>query len=209
MLTLLPIILFVLSSSIDNFTVSVAYGCKNIKIGFLSNLLIATISALGTFLSMIFGKAILNFITLNTASIIGSCALFVIGLYFLFDYIKNIKKENKNEFNCTNKETENTSASEILKYPEIVDKDKSGTIEIGESLMLALALALNNLALGIAASISGLNIEITVLLTFIFSLILIPLGITLSKKILGRYIGEKGSLISSIIIIIVSFINLL
>lgn len=209
MASLIPIILFVLSASIDNFTVSVAYGCKNIKIGFLSNFVIALISALGTFLSMFFGKALLNMFTIDTANIIGAGALFIIGIYFLFDYMKEIKK-------CPNKKpcseimkNENASASNILKCPEIADVDKSGTIELKESLMLALALALNNLALGIAASISGLNIEITVLLTFIFSLILIPLGITLSKKILGRYIGEKGSLISSIIIIIVSFINLL
>lgn len=205
MLSLFPIILFVLSASIDNFTISVAYGCKNIKIGFFSNLVIAIISALGTFIAMFFGKALLNILTINIANIIGSLALLLIGIYFFIDYLKTKKKPPCHEIS----KKENKTASDILKYPELADVDKSGSIDIKESVMLAIALSLNNLALGIAASASGLNLELTVLFTFIFSLVLIPLGSILSKKILGRFIGEKGSLISSLIIIFISILNLL
>lgn len=209
MASLIPIILFVLSASIDNFTVSVAYGCKNIKIGFLSNLVIALISALGTFLSMFFGKALLNMFTIDTANIIGAGALFIIGIYFLFDYIKETRKCPSKKPCSEIMKNENASASNILKCPEIADVDKSGTIELKESIMLAIALSLNNLALGIAASIAGLNLEITVILTFIFSLILIPLGIILSQKFFGKFLGKKGSLISALIIIALSIINLI
>lgn len=205
MLSLFPIILFVLSASIDNFTISVAYGCKNIKIGFFSNLVIAIISALGTFIAMFFGKALLNILTINIANIIGSLALLLIGIYFFIDYLKTKKKPPCHEIS----KKENKTASDILKYPELADVDKSGSIDIKESVILAIALSLNNLALGIAASASGLNLELTVLFTFIFSLVLIPLGSILSKKILGRFIGEKGSLISSLIIIFISILNLL
>ncbi|WP_055071372.1 sporulation membrane protein YtaF [Clostridium massiliamazoniense] len=205
MLSLFPIILFVLSASIDNFTISVAYGCKNIKIGFFSNLVIAIISALGTFIAMFFGKALLNILTINIANIIGSLALLLIGIYFFIDYLKTKKKPSCHEIS----KKENKTASDILKYPELADVDKSGSIDIKESVILAIALSLNNLALGIAASASGLNLELTVLFTFIFSLVLIPLGSILSKKILGRFIGEKGSLISSLIIIFISILNLL
>lgn len=205
MLSLFPIILFVLSASIDNFTISVAYGCKNIKIGFFSNLVIAIISALGTFIAMFFGKALLNILTVNIANIIGSLALLLIGIYFFIDYLKNKKRPPCHEIS----KKENKTASDILRCPELADVDKSGSIDIKESVMLAIALSLNNLALGIAASASGLNLELTVLFTFIFSLVLIPLGSILSKKILGRFIGEKGSLISSLIIIFISILNLL
>ena len=204
MLSLFPIILFVLSASIDNFTIAVAYGCKNIKIGFFSNLVIATISALGTLIAMLFGKTLLNILTVNIANIIGSTALFFIGIYFFIDYLKSKKRP---PYEISKKE--NKSASAILRCPELADVDKSGSIDIKESVMLAIALSLNNLALGIAASASGLHLELTVLFTFIFSLVLIPLGFILSKKILGRFIEKKGSLISAFIIIFISILNLL
>lgn len=205
MLSLFPIILFVLSASIDNFTIAVAYGCKNIKIGFFSNLVIATISALGTLIAMLFGKTLLNILTVNIANIIGSTALFFIGIYFFIDYLKSKKRPPYHEIS----KKENKSASAILRCPELADVDKSGSIDIKESVMLAIALSLNNLALGIAASASGLHLELTVLFTFIFSLVLIPLGFILSKKILGRFIEKKGSLISAFIIIFISILNLL
>ncbi|MGL5616175.1 MAG: sporulation membrane protein YtaF [Sarcina sp.] len=206
MITLIPIILFVLSASIDNFTVAVAYGCKNIKIGFLSNLVIAIISAFGTFLAMVFGKTFLNIMSIKTANIIGSLALVLIAIYFIYDYFKSLKRTNP----CLKTHSkESASATDILKCPEMADIDKSGNIDLHESLMLAVALSLNNLALGIAASIAGLNLEFTVLLTFIFSLILIPLGFLLSKKIFSKFIGEKGSLISALIILAVAIFNLI
>ncbi|ORX22526.1 sporulation membrane protein YtaF, partial [Thermoanaerobacterium sp. PSU-2] len=48
-------LLFSISANIDNFTVAIAYGIKKIRIGILSNLLIALVSGIGTFLSMFIG----------------------------------------------------------------------------------------------------------------------------------------------------------
>ena len=202
-MNLIPTILLVLSSSIDSFIVSVAYGTKNIRIGFFSNLLIGVVCALGTYLSMLFGSILINIFSINTTSFLGALILFLLSLYFIYDYRKN--KNEKNNLNIYN--TDDNNPTDILKYPEIADKDKSGSIEIKESFMLALALTLNNFALGTAASISGFNIYLTTILAFIFSFILIPLGSYLSKKVLSKIIGDKGSLISGLIILILSLIQ--
>ena len=202
-MTLIPIILFVLSTSLDTFVVSLAYGVKNIKIGFLSNLVIAFISSVGTFLSMFLGNILINIISLKLANLIGALVLFILGVYFILDYRKNTNAQRP-EYLCSNS---NNCPRAILKFPEIADADHSGSIDLKESVILSLALTINNLALGLAASITGLDIFLTSIITFIFSIILVPLGIFISKKFLNKFIIEKGSLISGVIILFLALIE--
>ncbi|MGL4452639.1 MAG: sporulation membrane protein YtaF [Sarcina sp.] len=204
-MTLIPIILFVLSASLDTFVVSLAYGIKNIRIGFLSNLVIAFISALGTFLSMLFGSMLINIIPIKSANLLGALVLLILGVYFILDY-KKTKNAHASECLCSDG---SCSPRAILKSPEIADADKSGSIDLKESVALSLALTLNNFALGLAASITGLDISLTCIITFIFSIILIPLGIYVSKRFLNKFIIEKGSLISGIIILFLALIEAL
>lgn len=203
-MNILAILLFVFSSSFDIFTVSIAYGLKNIKINLSSNLVIAIISSLGTFLSMQLGTALTNILPEKSAAIIGSIILFMLGLYFILDYYKQIKVKNVTS-NCE----DSKSPICILDKPEIADIDKSGTIEFKESFMLSIALALNNVGLGIGASVAGLNIVLTTLITFIFSIVIIPLGLYCSKKLLNNKLGEKGSLISGILLTILAILTIL
>ncbi|WP_297517758.1 sporulation membrane protein YtaF [uncultured Clostridium sp.] len=204
-MTLIPILLFVLSASLDTFMVSLAYGTKNIRIGFLSNLVIAFVSALGTFLSMIFGAMLINILSIKSANLLGAFVLLILGVYFILDYRKT-KHAHAPECLCS---TGNSCSKAILKFPEIADTDKSGSIELRESVTLALALAINNFALGLAASITGLDVYLTTIFTFIFSIILIPLGIYVSKRFLNKFIAEKGSLISGVIILFLALIEAL
>ena len=198
-MNILAILLFVFSSSFDIFTVAIAYGLKNIKINISSNLVIAIISSLGTFLSMKLGTALTTILPEKSAAIIGSIILLLLGMYFIFDYYKQIKIYKPDPY-CDDVK----SPICILDKPEIADTDKSGTIEFKESFMLSIALALNNIGLGIGASIAGLNITITTLITFIFSIIIIPLGLYCSRKFLNNKLGEKGSLISGILLIVLA-----
>ena len=159
----LPILLFAISANIDNLTVGTAYGIKNIKIGAFSNLIIAVISVAGTILSMSLGLVLSHFIPPFIAGIIGSVILIVIGLWFIKGYIfKNcgLHKTTPKEAGGLNRYTE------ILDEPEKADSDSSGDIDIRETIILALALTINNFGLGIGASIAGFNITITAVCTF-------------------------------------------
>ena len=202
-MTFIPITLFVLSASLDNFVVALAYGSKNIKIGFLSNLVIALVSAFGTYLSMLLGSVLINFLPLKHANLLGAFVLLILGVYFILDYWKTKNVKLPSEL-CSKGET---CPKAMLKFPEVADIDKSGVIELSESFMLALVLALNNFALGIAASITGLDILWTSMATFFFSFLLIPLGIYTSKIIFNKFISEKGSLLSGYIILILALIE--
>lgn len=197
-MSFLSILLFVIAASLDILVVSLAYGLKDIKINFSSTLVIASISALGTFISMILGKFFVDLIPVKLGDIIGGLVLLALGFYSIYSYFK--EKKILTSHNSEN----NSSPTFILENPEVADKDKSGNIDFKESLALSLALALNNFGLGIGASISGLNITFTTISTFIISLIFISLGFYLSKTIKSKNISKNSNLIAGIIIIILS-----
>lgn len=197
-MSFLSILLFVIAASLDILVVSLAYGLKDIKINFSSTLVIASISALGTFISMILGQFLVNLIPVKLGDIIGGLVLLALGFYSIYSYFK--EKKILTSPNSDN----NSSPTFILENPEVVDKDKSGNIDFKESLALSLALALNNFGLGIGASISRLNITFTTISTFIISLIFISLGFYLSKTIKSKNISKNSNLIAGIIIIILS-----
>ena len=204
-LDILAIILFALSANLDSFTVGLSYGIKKINITPLINILIGFITSLGTFIAMSIGLAISKFLSIKTANIIGSVMLIGIGVWLTIDFFK--KPNNDKNINITY-DNETLTASQILDNPEQADVDNSGSIDLKESLALALALTINNFGLGLGASIAGLNIVLTVLFTFLSSVITIKLGEITGKKYLSKVFGKYASLISSIIIIIIGLYEL-
>jgi len=184
-------LLFSISANIDNFTVAIAYGLKKIRIGILSNLLIALVSGIGTFLSMSIGLFINKFLPSNISNIVGSLILIIIGLWFILDYYRKRKTDTfalKNNY-------------EILINTKIAGNDNLKYIDIKESIILAFGLTINNLGLGIGASITGLNIYFTTLLTIIFSLLSILLGFTIGNTYLAKAFGNYAPLVSGILIV--------
>ena len=195
---LLSPILFVISANIDNFAVGIAYGIKKIKIGILSSLIIAVISAVGTFLSMSFGLFLTNFLPSSVCSILGSLILIAIGLWIIGDDF--IKKHRKTIHNTYNK-NDFMQCIELLDHPEKADTDQSGNIDVKESVTLAFALAINNVGLGIGASIAGLSILFNTIFTFVFSLAAVVLGCRLGNGCFSKVLGKYATLVSGLIII--------
>jgi putative sporulation protein YtaF len=192
-------LLFSLAANIDNFTVGIAYGVKKIRIGISSNILIAVISGIGTFISMSIGYLISRFISSNISNVLGSFILIGIGLWFIKDFFS---KKTISQTNSLNSDSELGKYTEILDNPSKADKDHSGSIEIKESITLALALTINNFGLGIGASITGLNIILTTTFTFIFSILTIILGCYLGNSYFSKLFGKYAALFSGIIIVI-------
>lgn len=191
--------IFALVVSIDNFTVGIAYGIKKIKINLSSNLLIGLISSLGTLLSMVLGLVIIKVISAKTANLFGCVILLCLGIYFLIDFFrkkfrpKALKPQIKNEFSVY--ET-------LLNYPEFADVDKSGNLDVKESILLAFALALNNFGVGIGVGIAGINMLQATIFTFLISLISISVGYIVGQKYLSKLLGSYAGLFSGCLIII-------
>lgn len=196
--------LFVLSASTDNFVVGLCYGIKKINITLPINIIIALISSIGTILSMELGKLIINFIPQALTNAIGGLILIIIGLWAILSEFNSSSKKS-----TSNKGNNFLELEDILSNPESADKDTSGNIEMKESFSLAVALSLNNMGLGIGASIAGLNIILTSVSTFFISLISISLGFTIGSKYLSKRLGKYAALVSGIIIIALGIYEIL
>jgi len=203
MALLLSALLFSLSSNLDNIVVGIAYGIKKIKIGIIANLIIAIVTSTGTFLSMSLGVYISKFLPHSIANALGAGAIIILGGYFVIQSI--IKLVN----NKNSKELALKDIVDMIEYAEKSDLDNSGDINIKEALLVAFGLTFNNLGTGVAASITGVSIQFTVISTFILSILTIMFGETVGNHVFGNFLGKYAPLISGILLIILGIIELL
>lgn len=196
-------LLYSLSSNLDNLVIGIAYGVKKIKIGLISNLIIATVTSIGTLISMSVGKFISGFLPTSLTNMLGAVIIMLLGLYFLIQSIlKLIPKSYSNSLALKN-------VDEIMDYAEKSDSDNSGTLNIKEAFVVSLGLMLNNLGTGLAASITGVNVSITVICTFILSIALLMLGKSIGHNVLGSICGKYAPLISGVLLIILGIFELI
>ncbi|MBZ4666479.1 sporulation membrane protein YtaF [Mahella sp.] len=195
---LLSSLLFAFSVTIDSFVVGVAYGIKKIRISLLSNFLIALISSFGTFLAMSVGLLIAALMPSAIGNALGGIILIVIGLLSILDYFKKRCEKRKEDIDDA---ADLIGCTDILDNPEKADADSSGDIDTKEAVTLAFALTINNLIVGIGASISALNIIFTTFCTFVLSIVMIAFGGLIGRHYLTKALGEYALLVSGIIII--------
>jgi len=207
-MNLLSIFLFAISSSTDNLIVGLSYGAKKVKIKFINNFMISFISGIGTFLAMLFGKMLLKLIPLKCSNIIGSGILILFGIYLLINWLRKEIARKKSTEEINGHVSEFQLYENALRNPAIIDKNNSKTIEFKEAIILGIVLCLNNIGLGIGASITGLNIFITSISSLIFSLVFIPIGYCIGEKVLSYKLSRYSEIISIGIIIILGVYEL-
>lgn len=202
MTLILSAVLYSISSNLDNLVVGIAYGIKKINIGILPNLVIATITSIGTLLSMSLGTYISRFLPSSITNILGAIVIILLGLYFLVQSILKLI----NDYQSKNLALKNIS--DMVEYAEKSDLNNSGDINIKEAFLVALGLTFNNLGTGLAASITGVNIPITVVSTFMFSILILMLGKSIGTNVFGAICGKYAPLLSGILLIILGIIEI-
>lgn len=195
---IISIVFFAICASSDNFIVGISYGINKIRIDIFNNIVIAFIAGLGTFISMLFGSIFLKFMTVRTANIVGSFTLIGLGIYLLIAYVVKSKKEShKNNYDV------------ILDNPQVMDINNSKVIEFKEALFLGFILSINNIGLGIAASITGLNIYFTSIFSVLFGIVFIRLGSYVGRKLLSDKLAKYSEIFSYLLIIFLGVYELL
>lgn len=196
---LLSVFLFSLSANIDSLTVGLAYGMKNIRVDYKSNILIAIITSVGTFMAMGLGLFTKKFIPVHIISIMGCLILILLGLTMILNSFKN-----KTQID----EDDELSYTDILIKPQRADVDKSGYIDMKEAVTLGFALSLNNFGLGVGASATGINIYLTTVFTFILSILCILIGVEIGKRYISQTFKQYADLISGIVILFLGLYEL-
>lgn len=198
---ILSALLFSLSSNLDNIVIGIAYGIKKIRIGIIANLTIAVITSSGTFLSMAVGEYISKFLSHSIANGLGAIVIIILGIYFVTQSLIKLLNSTKP------KDLALKNIDDMIEYAETSDLDNSGDISIKEALLVALGLTFNNLGTGVAASITGISIQFTVMFTFILSVLSIIFGETLGNHIMGKVLGKYAPLFSGMMLILLGIIE--
>lgn len=175
------IILVGMAANLDNLGIGLAYGVKKMKIPFTSNMTIAIVSMIVTYLSVLLGGVLIEFISQHKANVVGSILLCGIGLYTIFS----------NKFACAKSE-ENL---------ERIDKDQNNIISIKEAFVLGLILSLNCIAGGIGIGANGISAIFTVISIGFFSILTFAIGGHFGLILSKTFIGKNSTLLSGMILI--------
>ncbi|EKN70810.1 hypothetical protein BABA_03064 [Neobacillus bataviensis LMG 21833] len=204
----LIILAFAVSASVDNLGIGISYGIRKIRIGFGANLLIGMICFLMSIMGISFGMWLSKILPGMFPVIIGAIFLCIIGIRIIL--LGAPRKKGDFAVSTDSDSSQTSGMKGILRNPESADVDRSGEIGMGEAVVLGIALSANALTNGLGAGLLGFSPLAISLTAAIGSIISVWCGVKLGYKLadirIGSFtLGEFGTMISGIIIIIIAF----
>jgi len=203
-LSLFSMILLGLAVSLDGFGVGLAYGVRNLKIPFVSLIIISLSSAAAILISMFTGRMAAYFISAEFASFIGGIILVGIGIWIVFQAFTSYKQRSVNQ----SSKSSFGGITELLKEPQKADFDRSGEISGKEAVVLGIALAMDAFGAGFGAALMGFNPYATSAAVGLSKIILVSSGFYLGSYYLARYLGQKASCLSGVVLILLGILSL-
>jgi putative sporulation protein YtaF len=186
-IVLLTVLGFALSSSIDNFGVGVSYGVSNIKIGFISNLVIALIAFCFSIAGILSGNYVSKVMPGTISTVVAAIVILFIGLRIIVIALTE-KRKSKNSSAGKKRNTLSTYRDE----PKEADRDKSGEISTLEALVLGAAVAMDALTNGLGAGLMGLSPLAISTAVAVFSFIAIWCGVRLGVRVANIRVGSMS-----------------
>lgn len=183
----LSVLLIGIASNLDNLGISVTLGMRATHIPFSSNLIIAVLSMLATYLSLAMGSFVSGFVSPAVANFTGGLLIISLGAWTIWSSFQT------------------PSDGSIFQDPSTADRDRNHVISWKESITLGLALALNSLAGGFGAGISGVPALWTTLSVGLFSLLTVDLGARAGTKIAATWLGRHADFVSGLLLIAIGF----
>lgn len=173
----LSALLFGISASLDALILGISHGLRGIHIKLESNLIISLITLLGTCLSVGFGERLVLLLPESVNTWIGSITLIGYGLFYIIKFTINLPKK-------------------YTVKPEKNENDgNNGIIATG------VILSLNNIGIGLGASIAGLRLLPAAVSTFAFSFLFLFAGNHLGRSRLSSLLGKTADPISGLLLI--------
>ena len=207
---LLTILLLALSCNLDNVGVGIAYGARGIGIPLASNLLIALVTAAGTGLCIVFGQQIFQVLPGEVGVILGAVLLIGRGVWVIRQDIgERGRQEQETPAPVPARESWLRRLLLILQQPVLADRDSSGYIDLKESLLLSMALMLNNIPNGVGAGLLGLSTWLTTLMVGVLSVVTFWVGIGLGRSLGVRWLGRHAGTISGLLLVVIGLVEIL
>lgn len=183
---LLSSLLFGISASLDALIVGISFGLRRVRILIWQNLIISLVTLLGTCLSAALGNRLLPLLPSFLAGCLGSLILVLFGIYYITKWIlANLR--NSRIVNGENHELTEASANTGLSPWEIC--------------FLSLTLSVNNIGIGLSASMAGLRLLPAAIATFGCSVLFLLAGNRMGRSRLLQFIGCSADPISGLLLI--------
>ncbi|SHF51176.1 putative sporulation protein YtaF [Desulfofundulus australicus DSM 11792] len=211
---LFTILIFALALNMDAFAAGVAYGVRGIRLPFSSVLIISLMSVAAISLSMIAGNLLARAISLSFARHLGGIILILIGLWVLFQAMR----EGNNEGEPAREEEPRPLVQirirtlgvmvQVLREPHRADLDRSGVISAGEAILLGLALAMDAFGAGFAFSMLGFDLMLTAFLVGAGHIITTYAGLLAGRTFGATTLGRHFSALPGCILILLGLFKL-
>lgn len=191
-------LLFGVSASLDSLLVGVSCGIRKVHIRLWQNLFIGFVTLLGTCLSIGTGHLLIPLLPEIVCRYAGSLILALLGIYYIIKWLA-ASLQNRDDDRLPHY-SEISSASANRKWE---------ALSFAEVFTLSLTLSLNNLGIGLSASLAGLMLLPTAAATLICSVVLLFLGNQLGRCRLLQLAGSAAEPISGILLIGLSLVQLI
>ena len=198
---LISSLLFAIYANIDSFIVGMSYGIKKSNIDLLKSTVISLVTLTGTVIAILMGTEISRFLPASSTQAIGCALLIGLGLYYIIkSFCGYIQKKIKKAEVKTN---------ELNSKAESETQAKVSLLTMKEGLFLGLALSINNFGMGIGASITGLRLIPTAIMSLIVSVVFLYAGNLIGKTKVPHISDQAADIISGLILVALGIYELL
>lgn len=206
-MSLLSSLLFGLVASLDAFLVGITYGIRKIHIPLRYNLLISLITLAGTLFSIQCGQYLLPLFPVSAAEISGSCILLFLGLFYLIKGIRSLLAKAPDTGQSFSASAGNFAAPHS--QPENKVSSQTLSLTFSQACILGITLSLNNMGIGLGASMSRLPFLPVLITTLLFSLLFLFAGNRLGNSPLLQLSQKASDFLSGILLLLLGLFPLL
>lgn len=179
-------LLLVFTLSLDAFVASIAYGTSKIKIPFVSIVVINITCSFLFAISLFLGSLVKKLVPGSITSVISFLILMLLGIFYLF---QSLIKNYITKISSSSKEVSLKVSNLIISIyvdETTADFDNSKNLNPVEAIYLAIALSLDSLAVGFGSSLGNINYFQVVLLSFIYGIVAVYIGLFIGRKLVER-----------------------
>lgn len=206
-MTFLSAFLLCLFLNLTPLTLSLLYAKKRIYFSKSMILLFPIITSIGIVVFMYAGKFILNLFTPKIGNIFGAVCLSLIGVYYIVEFIKMINEAAGYDTSFYYETT--LKYKKLLKYTScITELINPKDITIYNCIKFSIELLTNNILIYISAGITGINIDLSIFVNFILSLLALHLGYFILKGNIATFLSRYFYLIGGILLIVLGLFEI-
>jgi putative Mn2+ efflux pump MntP len=153
------------------------------------------------------GKLVVKLFIPQTGNIFGAISLSFIGVYYIVEYIK-IKNKTAGYDTSYYFHTSSKYKLFLESSFNIIELNNSKDITLYSCLKFSIEFLINNFLIIISAGITGINIDLCVLINFILSLLVLLLGYSNFNNKIKKFFCRYFYLIGGILLMVLGLLEI-